>query len=55
MGKALHHGGCSISIHALREEGDPEKSSFRCFPSAISIHALREEGDTLSSPFRPLG
>ena len=22
LGKALHHGGCSISIHALREEGD---------------------------------
>jgi len=22
FGKALHHGGCSISIHALREEGD---------------------------------
>ena len=33
-----------ISIHALREEGDPG----RFFPdvrSCISIHALREEGD----------
>ena len=34
-----------ISIHALREEGDP-----RCFfvfaqSFVISIHALREEGD----------
>ena len=36
----------SISIHALREEGDcvdpVKKSVFR-----ISIHALREEGDIL--------
>ena len=34
-----------ISIHALREEGDPP---FRALPTrcrAISIHALREEGD----------
>ena len=36
-----------ISIHALREEGDP-----RCFfvfaqSFVISIHALREEGDEL--------
>ena len=44
----------SISIHALREEGDPSK---RLFTSVliISIHALREEGDRLSaillSPF----
>ena len=34
-----------ISIHALREEGDPKAAqhvtTFRC----ISIHALREEGD----------
>ena len=37
-----------ISIHALREEGDPPEAS----PEAdrvISIHALREEGD------RPVG
>ena len=34
----------SISIHALREEGDvlPQKS---CWHKEISIHALREEGD----------
>ena len=34
----------SISIHALREEGDPRPvRSVRC--GRISIHALREEGD----------
>ena len=36
---------CSISIHALREEGD-----LRILPGnvccSISIHALREEGDS---------
>ena len=33
-----------ISIHALREEGDPKLTdkTLDCF---ISIHALREEGD----------
>ena len=38
----------AISIHALREEGDPGRS---CYASRgpISIHALREEGD-LSTP-----
>ena len=39
------HKALEISIHALREEGDP-----RCFfvfaqSFVISIHALREEGD----------
>ena len=34
-----------ISIHALREEGDPD-GLYLCFPHfVISIHALREEGD----------
>ena len=35
----------SISIHALREEGDAvcTKNTVRC---CISIHALREEGDS---------
>ena len=33
-----------ISIHALREEGDPERSSPQR-ALEISIHALREEGD----------
>ena len=33
-----------ISIHALREEGDP-KGGKNGGGLAISIHALREEGD----------
>ena len=40
---------CAISIHALREEGDPhlEKPGVK---GVISIHALREEGDVVASP-----
>ena len=34
----------AISIHALREEGDPA-SCLTLSCSVISIHALREEGD----------
>ena len=34
----------TISIHALREEGDPNDACAG-FPDIISIHALREEGD----------
>ena len=34
-----------ISIHALREEGDPDASLILGRVIAISIHALREEGD----------
>ena len=34
-----------ISIHALREEGDPGRPAHPARLS-ISIHALREEGDT---------
>ena len=34
-----------ISIHALREEGDPLSGPRRSSPCFISIHALREEGD----------
>ena len=34
-----------ISIHALREEGDPLNRSDQPMPKVISIHALREEGD----------
>ena len=37
--------GFGISIHALREEGDPGASPRRTPSRAISIHALREEGD----------
>ena len=36
-----------ISIHALREEGDPCPVFHRRSSLAISIHALREEGDEL--------
>ena len=39
--------GHSISIHALREEGDNSKQARRAAIS-ISIHALREEGDQTS-------
>ena len=34
-----------ISIHALREEGDPGFGWLCCCGFSISIHALREEGD----------
>ena len=34
-----------ISIHALREEGDPGVLVCKISSGAISIHALREEGD----------
>ena len=34
-----------ISIHALREEGDPPQTSAAA-DRVISIHALREEGDS---------
>ena len=34
-----------ISIHALREEGDPGLQFRLDRHQAISIHALREEGD----------
>ena len=39
------HGRHAISIHALREEGDPLLFTGCCHPVFISIHALREEGD----------
>ena len=34
-----------ISIHALREEGDPTTMTMYQRKTQISIHALREEGD----------
>ena len=40
------HAENQISIHALREEGDPEHWAICCQRHLISIHALREEGDT---------
>ena len=39
-----------ISIHALREEGDPSRVTGG-FLWSISIHALREEGDDLTSVY----
>ena len=45
---------CTISIHALREEGDPTTSyMFSCL-QVISIHALREEGDALHIEHYPV-
>ena len=45
--EALKHPGVHgiISIHALREEGDPAFNRSKITNTAISIHALREEGD----------
>ena len=41
----LHPPHTHISIHALREEGDPKKGKKMGKYKKISIHALREEGD----------
>ena len=38
----------TISIHALREEGDGGLLCVVYLQAAISIHALREEGDSKS-------
>ena len=35
----------TISIHALREEGDSRRPVLKFSAAGISIHALREEGD----------
>ena len=45
----LHHKGWGISIHALREEGDPATLPNLVEQHTISIHALREEGDQRGS------
>ena len=45
---ALHSTFAPISIHALREEGDPEEVCRLCMRFGISIHALREEGDKIA-------
>ena len=39
----------SISIHALREEGDDVFTVLSITDNRISIHALREEGDDLGT------
>ena len=43
-----------ISIHALREEGDPLVEDVR-WSFDISIHALREEGDQAGMGEEPQG
>ena len=45
---SVARNAATISIHALREEGDAKISHTLTFSSVISIHALREEGDSLS-------
>ena len=45
-------GSNMISIHALREEGDPIPRYFDKKYESISIHALREEGDLVSTHHR---
>ena len=42
----IHPATQRISIHALREEGDPKDHAV-LHGIDISIHALREEGDRL--------
>ena len=49
MGKLLE---LLISIHALREEGDPGAGRDADGAAGISIHALREEGDRRKLPSR---
>ena len=45
----------NISIHALREEGDPSEMAVETVRAVISIHALREEGDAQKTiyPYYP--
>ena len=43
--RRIKRSSLSISIHALREEGDRGFHEGRTGPHHISIHALREEGD----------
>ena len=45
----LHTFDESISIHALREEGDTKAGDLTP-AQIISIHALREEGDMPYTP-----
>ena len=45
---ATPHRRKTISIHALREEGDVLRDTFD-YDISISIHALREEGDPSTS------
>ena len=45
VGRASSMFRSTISIHALREEGDLDSDPPEPRPVGISIHALREEGD----------
>ena len=45
MSGSMKPGRKTISIHALREEGDCELMRSNLISISISIHALREEGD----------
>ena len=45
----------SISIHALREEGDEDVQNPVYRAKGISIHALREEGDPRRSTYAATG
>ena len=45
-----YFGVPTISIHALREEGDRRRREKPRGMGKISIHALREEGDTTALP-----
>ena len=47
MNQSIGFSG-SISIHALREEGDLCKAGLLRTGQRISIHALREEGDVVA-------
>ena len=49
-GRSVVQCGQSISIHALREEGDVRTQVQACRAVQISIHALREEGDAFLNP-----
>ena len=45
MNKSMFTKSFTISIHALREEGDLANIGEQAILNKISIHALREEGD----------
>ena len=48
MVSSTARGRYSISIHALREEGDRRRIAEHGHCGEISIHALREEGDAVA-------
>ncbi len=54
MGYDHRHTSVSISIHALREEGDGILIGRPSHFFLISIHALREEGDCVCGVYTAL-